>query len=373
MPLPTRIIAAFSPFHPQHFPYMRFLLTLVLGVAGASVFVWANVPLPWMLGPMCICTLAVLMNAPVAAPAAIRPAMISMVGVMLGSNISPELLAQIPRWSASIAIMMVFLLVAGVIGVAYYRIVGGLDRPTAFYSGMPGGLIEMVITGEKMGGDGQMIALIHSTRVLLIVSVVPFIVQFLESVQLGPRQASSLSITDAPFSAFVWIIAVALAGAFLGSRLRLPAGHLFGPLLLSGIVHSTGLTDFVLPKEIVSFAQLMIGCATGCRFLGFEKRKILRVIGLCLGATTLIFIVMLGFIALATIILGTRFAPLLLAFAPAGIAEMSLIGIALHLEVAYVLVHQILRIMVTSFAATIVFRLIRWHSVEPAESQDKKP
>lgn len=65
---------------------MRVTLALAVGVAGALVFAWAGLPLPWMLGAMTATTIAALMGAPVAAPLKIRPVMFAVLGVMLGST-----------------------------------------------------------------------------------------------------------------------------------------------------------------------------------------------------------------------------------------------------------------------------------------------
>jgi len=53
---------------------------------------------------------------------------------------------------------------------------------------------------------------------------------------------------------------------------------------------------------------------------------------------------------------GIPFAPIVLAFAPGGLAEMSLIALALGIETAFVATHHVARIAMIVIAAPLVFR-----------------
>lgn len=359
------ILRHLRPLSPTHFPYARFGLTLLVGVVAGWVFQMLSIPLPWMLGPMCACTLCVLINMPVAAPPVIRPPTTAMIGVMLGASFSPALLAQLPKWAATLVLQLVLLAILAVVGIWYYRKIAKLDPVTAFYSGMPGGMMEMSLIGEERGGDGQTIILIHSARVLTIVATVPFLVQFLEHVQLGPRQASPVSVVDAPWTTFAWLIGLAIFGSFLGKWLRLPARALFGPMFASVLAHATGLTDFLMPREIVVGAQVLLGCVVGCRFTGYNKREIIRILGLSVGATAIMLAITVAFCAGVSHFIDVSLSRALLAYAPAGIAEMSLVAMALNFDVAFILVHQLARIMIVAAGAAPIHDMTGWKETPP--------
>ena len=53
---------------------------------------------------------------------------------------------------------------------------------------------------------------------------------------------------------------------------------------------------------------------------------------------------------------GYDFAPLVLAFAPGGLAEMSLVALALGEDPAFVATHQVIRIIVILMLASNIFR-----------------
>lgn len=352
---------------PGRFPYPRFALALVIGVVGGMAFSWARLPLPWMLGPMTLCTLAALLRLPVAAPAVIRPPMTVVIGVLLGASFTPSIVRQAPLWLPSIVGLLLFMIACAVCCVAFFRKIGGFDRTTAFFAGMPGGLVEMVTVGEEKGGDARLIALVHSARILLVVLTLPFIVQWFEGVKLGERRSSGISLLDTPILSDLWLIGCGVIGIIMGHVLRLPAKFLLGPMLASAIVHIVGLSDFHPPSEIVILAQLVLGMTIGCRFVGTPTREILRVLALSVGSTIILLSLTVLFATLVSRISGYGVVPLMLAYSPGGLAEMSLIALALHVEVAFVAAQHIIRVFFVMVGAGPIFALMkRWEPSPPA-------
>ncbi|HEX8164743.1 MAG TPA: AbrB family transcriptional regulator [Beijerinckiaceae bacterium] len=340
---------------PARFPYRRFVAALALGAAGGWLFAWARLPLPWMLGPMTVCTVAALFRAPIAAPAVVRPPMTMVIGVLLGAGFTPAILGQLPSWIPTVLGLIAFIVVCGAACVTYFRVVAGFDPVTAYFSGMPGGLVEMVILGEERGGNARTIALIHSARILLIVMTLPFIVQWLEGVRLGARPAFGVSILDTPWRGDLWLVATGIVGAIVGDAIRLPAKYLLGPMLVSAAIHVLGLSDFKPPQEVVIAAQLVLGTTIGCRFLGTPPREILKVLLVSLGSTAILLAVTLAFGWLVAKVSSFGAIPLILAYSPGGLAEMSLVALALHIEVAFVAAHHIIRVFLVMVGAGIVF------------------
>jgi len=347
-----------AEMRPSRFPYAKFAAALILGIAGGWLFAWLMLPLPWMLGPMTVCTLAALMKLPIAAPTVVRPPMSAVIGVMLGAAFSPDIAARLLGWLPTVIGLAFFVAASGIACVWYFRKVGRMDFTTAYFAGMPGGLVEMVIVGEQRGGDGRTIALVHSARILLVVMTLPFIVQAVEGVSLGVRTSAAPSIVDAPLSAELWIIACVVAGAMVGHVLRLPAKYLLGPMLVSALVHFSGLTDFKPPTEIVNGAQVVLGVTIGCRFLGTAPKLIMRILVLTAGSTMILLGMTLVFALVVAQFSNYGVVPLLLAYSPGGLAEMSLVAIAVHTEVAFVAAHHIIRIVFVMMSAGPAFALI---------------
>lgn len=364
-------VAGLRSLAPSRFPYRRFALALLLGGLGGWLFVQARLPLPWMLGSMVVCTAAALLRLPVAAPSVIRPPMTMVIGVMLGAGFKPDIVAQLPNWLPTLAGLVLFMIACAIACVGYFRRFGGFDPVTAFFAGMPGGLIEMVTVGEEKGGDARIIALIHSARILLVVMTLPFIVQWIGGVPLGGARASGPSIATTPLFAELTLLACGLAGIVLAHWLRMPAKFLLGPMVVSAAVHMLGWSDSVPPFEIVNAAQLILGVTIGCRFVGTTPRLILRILALSLGSTVILLALTLGFAYLVARVSVHGHVPLILAYSPGGLAEMSLIALALHMEVAFVAAHHIIRVFLVMISAGPLFGLLIGRKKPGPASQDE--
>ena len=307
---------------------------------------------------MTACTLAALLRAPVAAPIVVRAPMTVVIGVMLGAGFSPSVVESAPKWLPSILGLAAFVVIAGGASVAYFNKVARFDLPTAFFAGMPGGLVEMVILGEEKGGDARTIALVHSARILLVVLALPFVVQMTSGIPLGARTRFGVSALAISWSDELWFLLTALAGVALGRMLRLPARLLVGPMLASATVHATGLSRFVPAVEVVNAAQLVLGAAIGCRFAGSTPREILRILLLALGSTLILLGITLAFAFGISRVSDYGVIPLLLAYSPGGLAEMSLVALALGVETAFVATHHIIRVILVMGAAGPLFARI---------------
>src|SRR3546814_2462493 len=79
----------------------------------------------------------------------------------------------------------------------FLRRICGYDPVTAFFSAAPGGLSEMVVVGSQFGGDERIISLTHTSRILLVVLALPFLMQILFGYTPGPRAAAGIPLVDA--------------------------------------------------------------------------------------------------------------------------------------------------------------------------------
>jgi membrane AbrB-like protein len=355
-------------FAPGRFHYGRFALAMALAVAGGALFAMLRLPLPWMLGPVAVLTLASLAGLPVATPSVVRSPMTMLLGLLLGAAFTPALFTQASQWLVTIVGLVVFIIASGAACTWYFRKVGGFDPTTAYFSGMPGGLIEMVLFGGERGGDAPSIALVQSARILLVVSIVPFLVELIEGVTLGARGIAGPPIATLSWSDGFWLLVSAFGGALFAHIVRLPAKPLLGPMIVGGALHITGVTSAAPPMEVVLVAQIVLGAAIGCSFAGVERQRVLRVLLLSLGATVVLLSVTLVFAFVFARLSGYSLVLLLLAYSPGGLAEMGLIALTMHLDIAFVAAHHTVRVLLVLLAATPAFALMSGRSKEaPAE------
>lgn len=341
--------------------WRRLGLALAAGTLGGAGFAWAGLPLPWMLGAMTAVTMVALAGGQPAVPGGLRFVMLAVVGVMLGSNVTPDLLERLDGWSLSLMGLLVFVALTPWLGAVVFRKLGGQDPVTAYFAAAPGGINEMVGIGGALGGDERTIALSHSLRILIVVFTVPLWFRLTGEVSAsgGGLQGPSL-LEDAFQGGDVLLLALcAVAGLPVGRVLRLPAAHLTGPMLLSAVVHVTGWTALHPPVELVAGAQVVVGAALGSRFVGARVRDLGRTGLLASGASMVLLAVaavIAGAVSWAT---GLPFLLLLLAYVPGGVAEMSLVSLALGMDVAFVATHHLVRIALVIAVAPALFRLAR--------------
>ncbi len=334
----------------------RMALALAAGALGGLGASAISMPLPWMLGAMVACTLLALVKAPIEGPMPIRPPMIMVLGVMLGSGFTPSMLERAGEWAASLALLGAYIAVVGAIAYPYFRRIGGYDRVTAYFAAMPGGLTEMMLVGASFGGDDRRIVLTHASRILLAVLAIPIFFRLTTDIDMTDRSRFGVSMWEVGLADYAILVACAVVGWPLARLVRLPAALLVGPMLVSAGVHLAGLSAAQPPLEIVNLAQWIIGTVIGCRFVGVHRREILRVIKLSVGSTAMMLAVTFAFALLLHWLVGARIDTVVLAYAPGGLAEMSLVALALGTDVAFVATHHVVRIMLVVVAAPTAFR-----------------
>jgi len=334
-------------------------LALVIGVVCGLGSYALGLPLPWMLGPMIGLTIASVAGAPVAGPDRLRPFVIPVIGVMLGSAIRPEIFDQITSWAITFAVLPLYLTMAAGLSFAVYRRLGHYDPVTAFYAAMPGGLNEMLIVGGAAGGNERKIALAHAARVLLVILFVAVFFGYFLGVRSGSNSASWIGVMAPSLTDYAWLVIAAITGLWLGRKLRLPAVPVFGPMIISGIFHAAGWVEIAPPSIFVVTAQILIGTIIGTRFIGASLLEVRRDLTLAAIGSGIMLLVAVGFAVVITFAAGVSLSEAFLAFAPGGLTEMSLLTLAMDQDVAYVSAVHIVRITLVIAIAPAVFSAVR--------------
>jgi len=334
-----------------------FARTVAIAFIGGAIFNALNLPLPWMLGAMMATGSVTLMRIETNMDVRLRTLMIVVLGVLLGSAFSPEILDRAALWPITLISLAGYVLLSTVTGYFYFRL-AGFEPKTAFFSGVPGGLNEMVTLTGAMGGDERQVSVAHTTRIFLVVMILPFLFRLIEDFEPGLRTFSG---DGAPFTIIDVVILAgsAVVGLYAARMLRLPAPHLTGPMVASAAVHLIGLTQASPPVIVVALAQILLGASVGARFAGLTYRDLGRVLRLG-GIATVILLVISGVFAVGlNALTGIPFASLVLAFSPGGLTEMSLVALALNVDTAFVATHHIVRITVVVMLVPFLFKFMR--------------
>lgn len=336
----------------QGIPPQTIGATFAIGAVGGAIGMALALPLGTLLGALIAVALCAVFGlrvggAAVAVPQAWRFFLIPVIGVAIGATFTPALLAQAPAWGLSVIGLALYVPVAHALGYMIYRRAGRLDRMTAFYSAIPGGLIESMQMGEEAGADVQMLTMLQFLRLIFAIVLVPLGFSIIEGHAVG--SASGVRVAGAELGLGVadvfWLTLAAAGGWWVGKRLRFPAPIITGPIIASAAVHLIGLTRGVPPDWLITVTQWVVGTSLGARFAGLTGRRL----GKALGLASLYTLMAAGLALLAALTLAgpvdEPMSAVFLAFAPGGVAEMTLVALSLQVSVVYVTLHHVLRIL----------------------------
>lgn len=332
-------------------------MTVLISAGGVAIFLLLDLPLPFLFGPMAVSLVVALCGAPLAGLGQVSIAARSVLGVAIGTSVTPALVAELPSMFASVALVPLYIVVIGLIGVPFFRRVCGFDLVTAFYAAMPGGAADMTIFGQEAGANVRQLSLVHVTRLMVIMVVAPIILVNVYGV--GLTHPIGPPASDLPVWELVIMAVAAIVGWKGGERIGLFGAAILGPLLVSAVLSLAGILHLRPPREALLAAQFLIGMGIGVSYVGVTLRELRNtVVG---GAA---FVVILAALAgaMTELVTLTGLAPPVegfLSFIPGGQAEMSMLALVSGADLSFVVVHHLTRILVVILGAPVLFRFLR--------------
>ncbi len=334
----------------------RFLAILAASILGGWLWSRLGLPLGWLMGAAIVTGGLAMSGIRVTIPKTPHRAGLILIGSSVGLTLSPDVAGRMLGWAP----LMVF---AAFLGIALaclfapiYARLGRITPATAYFSLLPGGVIEMARIGEDNGADPTTIAAIHALRVGLVVGVLPLVLFAFVPLSTAVPTAGSDGTPLALLAAFL----VGALGGVVGDRLGLPAAWLLGAVLSVGLAASSGLIEGGIPAELLAAAQVIVGMALGARFDRERMSSIPRAIVAGIPSILLIMTAMAGAASLAALATGQSLSSLVLAFSIGGMAEMVLTAKSLGQDALTVAAFQTVRaVIVNGLAGPIWRRLAR--------------
>lgn len=322
---------------------------------GVLVFHLLGLPLPWLLGPIIACLTAALAGVQLRGVKVLNEAMRTILGVAVGATFTTGLLASMVGMWPTLLLIPLMTGCIGMIGLAYFRRLWGFDFATSYYSAMPGGLQDMLVFGEEAGGNVRTLSLVHATRVMVIVVALPFLLVWVWDADL--TNPPGVPVASLGWDQMALMVFCGLAGWWLAKRVGMFGATILGPLLLAAILSLTGVLQHRPPAEAIWAAQFFIGMGVGCKYAGVTMAEVRRDVTAGLGFCLLLLILTVVFAE------GIHLAGLaparetILAFAPGGQAELTVLALIVGADMAFVVSHHVLRIFVVILGAPLFARL----------------
>lgn len=331
------------------------LPTLLIGAAGAALFWLVGFPAAVLTGPAAAVSIATLLGLRTMIPPLLRDVVFLVLGLQIGSTVTPEVIETALAWPVSLAVLTVTLVVVLQIVRAVLVRGFGYDRRTALLAATPGHLSYVLGLSTELSADVPRVALVQSVRVLMLTLLVPVLIALwgVEGTARLPDRGASSALS----LALLFPLALGLGLVF--KRLSVPAPLLLGAMAVSAIGHGSDLTPGAMPGWMTVAAFVCMGALIGTRFRGLDRAGLAGAFLAGVVTTLIACAVAAAGAWLAGALVGLSPAALLLAFAPGGVEVMAAIAVETGLEPAFVAAHHVFRLVVLTVLLPILITRVR--------------
>jgi membrane AbrB-like protein len=295
---------------------------------------------------------------------------LAVVGGVLAAAFRPSVLPLIAaNWLPVCLVVAGTLLLSFAAGLLLARF-ARLDDKTAALGTLPGAASGMLAMSISLGADPRLVAVMQYTRVVVVVSSAALVSRFglvpgtapqpisAQGLQSTASQGAALLVHDA-WLTYGLTALVAAVGAWVGTRLRLPAGALMGPLVLGVALQELGMMRLAWPPGVPQVAFLILGVYVGLLFDRASIKRAGRLFPLVLASAAGLTAACAGLgwaLAALTSIDGLT---AYLATAPGGIDSVAIMALGSGADAPLVLAVQMLRLFAVVLAGAL---LGRWWS-----------
>ena len=335
------------------------VLSILVAAVGTILFLTFNFPLPFLLGPLAACLIAAFAGLPMRGYRPFSVISRIIIGVTVGATITPEFFAQITELKYSIALVPIFVLIIAFSGYFFFKYIWKMDGVTSFYSAMPASLQDIIAFGELAGANTRTLSLIHATRILFIVTTAPLLIYLIWGLTLD--SAPGQPAEKIPAIEILYMVIAGFFGWLFASRVGLFGGAILGPLIVTMTLSLTGIIHFRPPTEAIICAQFFIGITVGVKYVGitwneFKNDVIAGILFCCI-----LMAVSLSFALIVTNLGNASPIDAFLAFAPGGQSEMTILAIIVGADVAFVITHHLVRMILVITGAPLFSMVTKKH------------
>ena len=334
----------------------KFIWVVLISLPGALLADFLKIPLAWFLGPMVFTSLASLLGLQLKMPRVVLSLILILLGLYIGNYIDKNLFSQMHQWLWTSLIMLVYIIFSVLFVSKYLQKYSKYEKKTSVFSAAPGALGPLLILAEDEKSDLSHVATSHLIRLIIIITIFPFIVNSFyegETVKLSQSVVENQNLIH-----LLILILASIILIYFFNKLKVPAALLSGTLVASGFLQITELASYKISADIIDYCLLILGASVGCRFANKTFTEIGKNAFHSFVAT--FFLVIFGMLAayIASLIIDKNFFTLLLSYCPGGIYEVAVIAIFFNLDPEFVSFHHIIRLLMILFIVPIILRLI---------------
>jgi uncharacterized protein len=324
-----------------------------------------GLPAGWLVGPMLVALVAALIwEGHPAVPRWGRTVSLAVVGGVLASAFDPAVLPLIAGHWLPVTLVVLATLFLSLGAGLLLSVLPSLDRKTAAIGTLPGAASGMLAMSDPLGADARLVALMQYTRVVVVVVSATLVGRLGLVPGTSSPEASSQGLQTAsggadiliqnPLMTYALTALIAIVGAWAGTRFKLPAGALLGPLILGVAIEEFGVVHLSWPQGVPQAAYLMLGLWVGLLFDGASVKRAGRLLPVMLASAVglVLACAVLGWVLAA--VTGIDGITAYLATTPGGIDSVAIVALGSGANAALVLAVQMLRLLVVVLAGSFL-------------------
>ena len=325
----------------------RLAETLAFAILGGAALGLAGLPAGWLSGAVLFTAAAALAKRPMYVPRLLSQVIFVLLGISLGSAVTPETVSRMVAWPVSMFALAVAMSALTFSIATYLHRVHQWDPMSALFASAPGAMSQALALAADTTSDLRSVAIVQSVRVLVLAVAMPLIIAGLGLAGAPPALAAMPPLRES-IGELSLLVIVSTAAAVFAYRMRLPGGLIVGAMVGSGALHGFGLVHINLPPAILIASFVGLGALIGSRFYGTDLVRLRELLRASFGALAVGMTVASAFAAATAWLLSLSFADVLIAYAPGGLEAMTILAFALHLDPAFVGAHHLWRFFFVS-------------------------
>jgi membrane AbrB-like protein len=316
----------------------------------------AHLPAALLLGPMLAGIVLSGAGRTVRVPE--RPFLIAqgLIGCLMVRSLPLGIFAELVHsWPLFLGVVVSVIAAAAALGwvLTRWQVLGGT---TAIWGAFPGAAMTMTLMAESFGADIRLVAFMQYLRVVLVAAVASVIARLVTGGGAAHMAAVPWfqPIHWAPFAA---TLLLAVGGALLAPRLRIPAGSLLLPMFMGLALKGLGVLTIELPPWLLAVSYALLGWSIGLRFTRDILRHVARALPKVTASILTLIAVCAGFALILVKVAGIDPLTAYLATSPGGADSVAIIAASTPVDMPFVMTLQTARFLLVLVSGPA---LARW-------------
>ena len=339
---------------------LKWGVLLVASLAFIVPLEMLRLPAALLLGAMAAAILVAVFEGKLAVPQWPFVFAQGLIGCLVARSIGPAILVTMVRqWPLFLAGVCSVLIISTSLGalLARWKVLPGT---TAVWGSSPGAATVMVLMSEGFGGDPRLVAYMQFLRVMMVALVASIVARLWGAP--GGAVRAAIDWFPAVAAGPLWeTLALAVIGAIVGAKSRIPAGPLLIPLFAGIALSCTHVISITLPPWLMAGCYALVGWSIGLRFTREIVIYAARVFPK-IAASTITLIALCGGVAwLLHATVGIDPLTAYLATSPGGADSVAIIAASSPVDVPFVMAMQVARFVLVMLVGPILARaVVRW-------------